>query len=132
MADFIVSGFTFIYNVGVGRWGVPTGGGAGWWGCQLVGVPVEQLSAAPDKMCYNRTISFTGRLYMAEILLDEGQLKEILKKAILEIIKEEKEIFYDLLTEVLEDMAIEKAIKEGENTEPVAREAIFKMLDRQK
>lgn len=69
---------------------------------------------------------------MAEILLDEGQLKEILKKAILEIIKEEKEIFYDLLTEILEDMALEKAIKEGENTEPVAREAIFKMLDMQK
>ncbi|MCU0518109.1 MAG: hypothetical protein MUC60_14845 [Oscillatoria sp. Prado101] len=37
-----------------------------------------------------------------------------------------------MLTEVLEYMALEKAIKEGGNTEPVAREAIFKMLDRYK
>jgi Fe2+ transport system protein B len=69
--------------------------------------------------------------YMAEISLDENKLKEILKTAIVEVIQERKEIFSDLLAEIIEDIALEKAIKEGENTESVSREAIFKLLDRQ-
>jgi Fe2+ transport system protein B len=69
--------------------------------------------------------------YMAEISLDENKLKEILKTAIVEVIQERKEIFSDLLAEIIEDIALEKAIKEGENTESVSREAIFKILDRQ-
>ncbi len=68
---------------------------------------------------------------MAEISLDENKLKEILKTAIVEVIQERKEIFSDLLAEIIEDIALEKAIKEGENTESVSREAIFKLLDRQ-
>jgi Fe2+ transport system protein B len=69
--------------------------------------------------------------YMAEISLDENKLKEILKTAIVEVIQERKEIFSDLLAEIIEDIALEKAIKEGENTESVSREAIFKIQDRQ-
>ncbi len=68
---------------------------------------------------------------MAEISLDENKLKEILKTAIVEVIQERKEIFSDLLAEIIEDIALEKAIKEGENTESVSREAIFKIQDRQ-
>ncbi len=68
---------------------------------------------------------------MADIPLDENKLKEILKTAIVEVIQERKEIFSDLLAEIIEDIALEKAIKEGENTESVSREAIFKILDRQ-
>jgi hypothetical protein len=30
------------------------------------------------------------------------------------------------LAEVIEDIALEKAIKEGENTDPVSQDAIFK------
>ena len=68
---------------------------------------------------------------MAEISLDENKLKEILKTAIVEVIQERKEMFSDLLAEIIEDIGLEKAIKEGENTESVSREAIFKILDRQ-
>ncbi|NMG10387.1 MULTISPECIES: hypothetical protein [Brasilonema] len=68
---------------------------------------------------------------MAEISLDENKLKELLKTAILEVIQERKEVFSDLFAEIIEDIALEKAIKEGENTESVSREAIFKILDRQ-
>ena len=66
---------------------------------------------------------------MTEITLDESKLKEILKSAIIELIQEQKEVFSDLFAEVIEDIALEKAIKEGENTEPVSREAIFKILE---
>jgi hypothetical protein len=68
---------------------------------------------------------------MAEIILDESKLKELLKLALIEAFQEQKELFYDLLAEVIEDIALEKAIKEGENTEPVSRDVIFKLLERQ-
>lgn len=65
---------------------------------------------------------------MAEITIDDLKLKQLLKSAIVELLQERKEIVYDLLTEFIEDIALEKAIQEGENTEPVSREAIFKIL----
>jgi Asp-tRNA(Asn)/Glu-tRNA(Gln) amidotransferase C subunit len=68
---------------------------------------------------------------MTEINLDENKLKDIFKLAIMELFEENKEIFYDLLNEIIEDIALEKAIKEGENTETVSKEAIFKILDKQ-
>ncbi len=66
---------------------------------------------------------------MAEINLDESRLKDLMKTAILEVLQEQKEVFYDLLAEIIEDIALEKAIEEGKNTEPVSREAIFKILE---
>ncbi|MBD1905452.1 MULTISPECIES: hypothetical protein [Cyanophyceae] len=68
---------------------------------------------------------------MTEISLTENKLKELIKTAIVELIQEQKEVFSDLLAEVIEDIALEKAIKEGESTDPVSREAIFKILERQ-
>jgi hypothetical protein len=68
---------------------------------------------------------------MTEIILDENKLKELLKIAIVEVFQEHKEVFSDLLAEVIEEIALENAIKEGENTEPVSRDVIFKLLERQ-
>ena len=65
---------------------------------------------------------------MSEITLDETKLKELLKGAIFELLKEQKEVFSEILTEALEDIGMENAIKEGENTETVSRERIFKIL----
>ncbi|MBD2778306.1 hypothetical protein [Iningainema tapete] len=66
---------------------------------------------------------------MAELNLEESRLKELLKTAIIELFQEQKEVFSDLLVEIIEDIALEKAIKEGENTETVSREAVFKILE---
>jgi hypothetical protein len=67
---------------------------------------------------------------MSEITIDDIKLKQLLKSAIVELLQERKEIVYDLLAEIIEDIALEKAIQEGENTEPVSREAIFNILGR--
>jgi hypothetical protein len=69
---------------------------------------------------------------MTEINLDEIKLKELLKAAIVEVLQEQKEVFSDLFAEIIEDIALEKAIKEGEKTELVSREAIFKILESKK
>ncbi len=67
---------------------------------------------------------------MSDITIDEIKLKQLLKSAIVELIQERKEIVCDLLAEIIEDIALEKAIQECENTEPVSREAIFNILGR--
>ncbi|WP_445321576.1 hypothetical protein [Nostoc sp. NIES-3756] len=47
--------------------------------------------------------------------LDENKLKEIFKLAIIELIQEQKEVF----TEIIEDIALAKAIKERENVDEI-------------
>jgi hypothetical protein len=65
---------------------------------------------------------------MSEITLNTEQLKEILKSAIVELLRENREEVSDLLVEIIEDVAIERAIAEGEKTELISRESIFQLL----
>lgn len=66
---------------------------------------------------------------MTEITLTSDQLKEVLKATILELFQENREEFSKLLAEIIEDIAMERAIQEGEETEAVSRDAIFKILE---
>ena len=66
---------------------------------------------------------------MSEVTLNAEQLKTLLKIAIIEILQEQKEVFTDLIIEAMEDIALAKAIEEGESTEIVSREAIFNILN---
>lgn len=68
---------------------------------------------------------------MFETTLDSNQLKELLKAVLIEILQDQKEVFTDIIFEAMEDIALAKAIEEGENTETVSREAIFKILNQQ-
>jgi hypothetical protein len=68
---------------------------------------------------------------MSEVTLNAEQLKTLLKAAIVEILQEQKEVFTDLIIEAMEDIALAKAIEEGESTEIVSREAIFNILNQQ-
>ena len=68
---------------------------------------------------------------MSEVTLNAEQLKTLLKVAIVEILQEQKEVFTDLIIEAMEDIALAKAIEEGESTEIVSRETIFKILKQQ-
>jgi hypothetical protein len=68
---------------------------------------------------------------MSETTLNTNQLKELLKTVIVEILQEQKEVFTDIIVEAMEDIALVKAIEEGEKTETVSREAIFKILSQQ-
>lgn len=54
---------------------------------------------------------------MSETTLNTNQLKELLKTAIVDILQEQKEVFTDIIVEAMEDIALVKAIEEGEKTE---------------
>ncbi len=63
--------------------------------------------------------------------VNETLLKELLKEAIIEVIEERKDMLRGLLAEVIEDVALGRAILEGEQTEAVSREEIFRLLNDQ-
>lgn len=66
---------------------------------------------------------------MQQIIDDENQLKEVFKQAFAELLQERRDLLYDVFIEVLEDIALVNAIKEGEETEIVSRKQVFKILD---
>ncbi|MEW6381164.1 MAG: hypothetical protein AB1611_16370 [bacterium] len=62
--------------------------------------------------------------------IDEGRIEELLKEALVEVLEERRDtLFCGLVVEVLEDVALAHAIREGESTEPVSREDVFKLLE---
>jgi hypothetical protein len=63
-------------------------------------------------------------------MLESEQLKEIFKSAIVELLRENSSEVSAILSEIIEDIAMEKAIAEEEHTEIVSRKSIFGLLER--
>ena len=66
---------------------------------------------------------------MSEMTSDQNQLKAIVKVALLELFQENRDAFTDLIAEAIEEIGLERAIGEGETTEPVGRADIFNLLE---
>ena len=66
-----------------------------------------------------------------QTVIDDSKLKKLLKEAIVEALEEKRDVFHDLITEALEDIALVRAIQEGENTETVNKQEIFNILEGQ-
>ena len=66
---------------------------------------------------------------MSYTSFDENRIKELFKQSMLELLQEQREVFYDLFAEVIEDFALTNAINEGQSTESVSREEVFQILD---
>lgn len=67
---------------------------------------------------------------MSTTSIDEAKLKEALKSAIVEILEERKDLVREVLEEALEDIALARAMEEGEQSELVTRDEVFKALER--
>jgi len=59
---------------------------------------------------------------------DDTHLKDLFKQAMLELLTERREDFYDLFSEALEDVLMVNAIREGENSEAVSKAEVLKAL----
>ena len=70
-------------------------------------------------------------IIMSNLSLERNQLKQTLKELIIELFSENKEEFSALFTEIIEDIALSKAIEEGEKTELTDRETIFAILNQE-
>ena len=66
---------------------------------------------------------------MADTWVDEVKLKALLKSALTEVLEERRELVRDLFEEALEDVALKRAIAEGERMPEIDRAEIFRILD---
>lgn len=66
---------------------------------------------------------------MSYATLDEKQIKELVKQAVLELFQEHRDVLYDALAEIIEDIALANAIREGESTDSVSREEVLEALE---
>lgn len=66
---------------------------------------------------------------METLPADSVKIKELFKQAIIEAMEEKRDVVHDLLVEAMEDLAMIHAIQEGEETEPVSRDEVFKILE---
>ena len=67
---------------------------------------------------------------MSTTLIDEAKLKEALKAALVEMLEERKDLVREVLEEALEDIALARAIEEGEQSELVTRDEVVNALER--
>ena len=66
---------------------------------------------------------------MSYTTLDETQIKELFKQAFVELLQERRDLVYELVADIIEDFALLRAIKEGEDTATVRREEVFRVLE---
>jgi hypothetical protein len=63
-----------------------------------------------------------------EASIDDARLKALLKETLIELMEERREEFSELLMEVLEDLALSRAIREGEDSGFVNKKEILKII----
>lgn len=60
--------------------------------------------------------------------MKETALTRSLKQALTETLRDNRDAMRDLLAEVMEDVVLTSAIREGEKSKPVKRELVMKAL----
>ena len=65
-----------------------------------------------------------------ETPISDDRIKELFKSAILEVLEERGDLLREALAEAIEDLALVRAIEEGQNTETVTRDEVFTLLER--
>jgi hypothetical protein len=61
--------------------------------------------------------------------INQNQLKELIKTALVEVLEERQDLIHDAVEQALEDVALMRAIEEGEATELIEREEVFGILE---
>jgi hypothetical protein len=61
--------------------------------------------------------------------MNKEQLKDVIKTALVEVLEERQDLFHEAIEVALEDIALARAIKEGEKARFVRREEVFRILE---
>lgn len=64
-----------------------------------------------------------------ELIISDEKTKELLTEVITEMIKQKREIFYEIILEALEEVGLANAIIEGRKDEFVSEERIINILE---
>ena len=66
---------------------------------------------------------------MSEPSLNTAELRQLLKDVLTETLNEQRDLLRDIFAEVIEDVGLTEAIKEGSESEVVDREEVMKILE---
>lgn len=66
---------------------------------------------------------------MSSIIIDDQTLRELLKEALVEVLQKRPEVLRDALAEAAEDIGLAQAIREGQDTAVVDKDAVAKALE---
>lgn len=66
---------------------------------------------------------------MVQVRFDTTQLKELVKEAVVEALEQRDERLHEAVTEAIEDIALSRAIKEGDQSDFVSRDEVFAILE---
>ena len=66
---------------------------------------------------------------MAQVEPDEDALKQALKEALAETLHEQRELLHEIFAEVVEDVGLAEAIREGRQTGLAERSEVFDVLE---
>jgi hypothetical protein len=66
---------------------------------------------------------------MATAALDEKRLRGIVKAALVDAFKENRDLMQDIVEEAIEDITIARLIERGLQTKPESRKKVFSILE---
>jgi hypothetical protein len=66
-----------------------------------------------------------------ELTINEKQAKELLKDVMVELMEEKSDLFFELILEVIEEIGLANAIREGRQNEFVSEDRILAILEGQ-
>ena len=61
--------------------------------------------------------------------IEPSLLKQAVKEALFETLREQRDWLHEVFAEVIEDFALSEAIREGLKTKKVSREEVFRVLE---
>lgn len=61
---------------------------------------------------------------MTSTELRSPAFRQLLKEALSEALREQRDLLHEVFAEVIEDLALAEAIRQGRETEPVSRDAV--------
>lgn len=64
-----------------------------------------------------------------DMLEGDNRLKNIFKDAMIEVLEECYDLFAEIVAEALEELALMRAIQEGEKSENISQEEVFHLID---
>ena len=76
-----------------------------------------------------REFALEREVIVSTLQADDARFVELLKRAVAEVLDERRDWFEAMVAEAIEDLALTKAIREGENSERVDRAEVFSQLE---
>jgi hypothetical protein len=62
-------------------------------------------------------------------MIDENELKKLLKTAVVEALEEHRALVKEIVEEAIEEIALARAIDEGLESKPATRDEVFNALE---